>query len=133
MLPSFATTVFLIWPYVGTASRNLISLQYTNTSFVKLPMNRGMNHFRKEFRHWVLTNIKKRVFTKRGKGLSFVWRGRNSRLINNKYNIQRETRSYELEIYLQSGLDLSTNMILDFTRTSKSIWTTEYKAIYMYL
>lgn len=84
-------------------------------------MNRGMNHFRKEFRHRVLTNIKKRVFTKRGKGLSFVWRGRNSRLINNKYNIQRETRSYELEIYLQSGLDLSTNMILDFTRTSKSI------------
>lgn len=87
----------------------------------------------KKFPHWNLTNIRKRVFTKRSKGLSFVWQGRNLRLINNNQNVQRETRSYELEIYLQSGLDLSTNMILDFTRTSKSIWTTEYKAIYMYL
>lgn len=84
-------------------------------------MNRRMNNFIKKFRHWNLTNIRKRVFTKRSKGLSFVWQGRNSRLINNNQNVQRETRSYELEIYLQSGLDLSTNMILDFTRTSKSI------------
>lgn len=84
-------------------------------------MNRRMKHFMQKFPHWNLTNIRKRVFTKRSKGLSSVWQGRNLRLINNNQNVQRETRSYELEIYLQSGLDLSTNMILDFTRTSKSI------------